>query len=105
MKNEKANARHIGSNTDLAHGSTNKINSNGESISMYKDTTPRNKFQLDLFVTEQPKKVLQTINCFCCEQKRELDGYIFKLVPVCSDCRTTRSLEILSKQTERRAKR
>jgi len=87
------------------------LESNGSNIrtenglTMNNNTPTRNKFQLDLFVTEQPKKVLQTINCFCCEQKRELDGYIFKLVPVCSDCRTERSLEILSNQIERRAKR
>jgi hypothetical protein len=77
----------------------------GDQLSMNNNTTKQNIFQFNLFTSEQPKKVLQTINCFCCERKRELDGYLFKLVPVCSDCRTENSLEILSNQIERRAKR
>ena len=50
MKNEKTVALESnGSNTDLAHGSTNKINSNGESISMNNNTRNQNKFQIPNF--------------------------------------------------------
>ncbi len=105
MKNEKAVADNNGSNTYLTGDLTMKINPKGESISMSEYTPTRNKFQLDLFVTEQPKKVLQTIHCCDCHHTRPLDGYRFGLMPLCSDCRTERSLEILSNQIERRAKR
>jgi hypothetical protein len=81
-----------------------KINSKGESISVDNNTSHRNKFQLELFVTEQPK-ILRVIHCSNCSNERELDGYVFKLVPVCADCRTESDLEILSKRIERRAKR
>lgn len=84
---------------------TMKINSNGESISMNNNTPTQNNFQLDLFVTERPKKILQTIHCCDCHNTRPLDGFRFKLMPLCSDCRTERSLEILSNQIERRAGR
>ncbi len=84
---------------------TMKINSNGESISMTNHKPNTIKFQLDLFVTEQPKKILQTIHCCDCLHTRPLDGYRFGLMPLCSDCRTERSLEILSNRIERRAKR
>jgi hypothetical protein len=94
MSNEKANARHIGSNTNFNHEKT-----------MIKHTPTQNKFQFDLFVTEQPKKVLETIHCCDCHNTRPLDGYRFKLMPLCSDCRTERSLEILSNRIERRAKK
>jgi hypothetical protein len=53
----------------------------------------------------KPRKSLGVINCAECSERRELDGYVFKLVPVCSGCRTERGLEILSNQIERRAKR
>ncbi len=70
-----------------------------------KNFTPKNEKPQPKFDFGKPPKVLETINCFNCKQLRELDGYIFKLVPVCSDCRTERSFEILSNQIERRAKR
>jgi hypothetical protein len=66
-------------------------------------TTTQNNYQLDLFTREQPKK-LQIILCCDCKQPRELDGYRFKLMPLCSDCRTEMDLEVLSKQIERRAR-
>ncbi len=91
--NEKANARHIGSNTNLRH-----------KLTMKNLNTTENIFQLDLFTAEQPKKILPTIHCGDCHQSRPLDGYRFGLMPLCCDCRTTRSLEILSNQIERRAK-
>ncbi|MCY7344976.1 MAG: hypothetical protein LH614_02055 [Pyrinomonadaceae bacterium] len=69
------------------------------------NTPTQNKFQSDLFVTERPKKVLETIHCCDCHHTRPLDGYRFKLMPLCSDCRTEMDLEVLSKQIERRAKR
>jgi hypothetical protein len=72
---------------------------------MDNNTPKKNIFQLDLFVTEQPKKVLQTIHCCDCHKTRPLDGYRFGLMPLCADCRTERSLEILANQIERRAKR
>lgn len=81
------------------YGSTKKLTSES---TMSKFNTDPNKFQLDLFSGEQPKKVLQTITCFGCEQKRELDGFIFKLVPVCSSCRTEREVEITNNRFERR---
>ncbi len=65
----------------------------------------QNKFQFDLFLTERPKKVVETIHCCDCHHTRPLDGFRFKLMPLCSDCRTERDLDILSNQIERRAKR
>ncbi len=96
MKSEKAiiSAKDYGSNTDLETELT--INNN---------TATRNKFQLDLFVIERPPKVLEANHCGDCHHTRPLDGYRFGLMPLCSDCRTERSLEILSNQIERRAKR
>jgi hypothetical protein len=94
MKSEKANARHIGSNTDLKN-----------KLTMNNDTLNQNKFQFNVFTAEQPKKVLEIIHCCDCKHTRPLDGYRFGLMPLCSDCRTERSLEILSNRIERRAKR
>ncbi len=68
-------------------------------------TPTKNKFQLEIRVTEQPKKVLETIYCCDCQQPRELDGYRFKLMPICADCRTELDLEVLQHQINRRAKR
>jgi hypothetical protein len=51
------------------------------------------------------KKVLKTICCHHYEQQRELDGYQFKLVPVCSECRTARDLQVLANRIERREAR
>jgi hypothetical protein len=72
---------------------------------MKNDTPTHNKIQLDLFVTEQPKKILEIIHCGDCHHSRPLDGYRFGLMPLCADCRTERSLEILANQIERRQKR
>ncbi len=102
-KNEKGNAGNIALN-NLERGLNNKINSNGESISMNNNTPTRNKFQLDLFVTERPEKVFPTIKCHNCKKERELDGFVFKLVEVCRDCRTASELKNLANQIERRAK-
>ncbi len=83
---------------------TMKINSNGESISMNDNTPTHNKFQSDLCVIERPKKELETIHCCDWHHTRPHDSYRFGLMPLNSDCWTTRSLEILSNQIERRAK-
>ncbi len=72
---------------------------------MKNHTLNQPEFQLDLFVTEKTKKSLEEIHCCDCHHTRPLDGFRFKLMPVCSDCRTNRSLEILSNQIKRRAKR
>ena len=93
MKNEKAEALESnGSNTNLENELTNTMNY----------TPTQNKFQLNLFVTERPKKVLEIIHCCDCDQKRELDGYRFGLVPLCSDCRTEREVQITGNRFERR---
>ncbi len=95
MKNEKAIALESnGSNTDLTELTTMKNN-----------TRKQNKIQIDLFTSEQKKNILQTIQCCDCNHTRPLDGYRFGLMPLCSDCRTERSHEILSNQIERREKR
>jgi hypothetical protein len=81
---------------------TNQTNSKENDLTM-NDCTPRSeKPQLNF---GSPPKTLETIHCRDCHKTRPLDGYRFGLVPLCSDCRTERSLEILSNQIERRAKR
>ncbi len=52
----------------------------------------------------QPK-TLDTIECFECKQHAELDGYRFRLVPLCRCCRTDREVEITNKRFERRMKK
>jgi hypothetical protein len=81
------------------------INNLKTELTMKNNTPNQSNFQLDLFSSQRPRKTLETIHCCNCQRHRELDGYRFKLVPVCSDCRTERDLEILSNQIERRAKR
>lgn len=108
MSNEKGiSAKDALNNLErgLTNRLTNKTNSKENRFVMTNDTPTRNKFQLDLFVTEHPPKVLETIHCGDCHHARPLDGYRFGLMPLCSDCRTERGLEILSNQIERRAKR
>jgi hypothetical protein len=88
--NEKTaiSAKDYGSNTNLKSELT------------MKNFTPTNeKPQLDF---GRPPKVFETIHCHCCRQMREFDGYQFKLVPVCADCRTERELEITGNRFERR---
>ncbi len=108
MNKKKGDATNIAGISDLKNQLTtvtNKINSNGESISMNNDTPTRNKIQLDLFSPEQPKKVNRTIHCGDCHHERPLDGYRFGLMPVCSDCRTKREVKITGNRFERRHKR
>ncbi len=105
MKNEKGIATNDAQKTNLNDLITMKTNPKGELISTDNNTPARNKFQLDLFAPERPAKVLEIIHCGDCHHSRPLDGYRFGLMPLCSDCRTERSLEILSNRIERRAKR
>ena len=71
---------------------------------MNNNTPADKKPQLNLNFGKPPK-VFKTICCHHCEQQRELDGYQFKLVPVCSDCRTERDLQVLANRIERREAR
>ncbi len=91
MSNEKAVAETTAQNIRTDNG-----------LTMNNNTPTQNKFQLDLFVTERPKKVLETIHCCDCHHTRPLDGYRFGLMPLCSDCRTDREVEITGNRFERR---
>ena len=94
-QNEKAE-------TLTSNGSTEKLNTRTNRI----DNKPKlQNYQLDLFVTERPKKTLEIIHCCDCHKPRLLDGYRFKLMPLCSDCRTEMDLDVLKKRIERRQKR
>lgn len=59
------------------------------------------------FNEPQPKqpRILGIIACFDCKRQAELDGYRFRLVPVCACCRTEREVEIVNNRFERRQKR
>ncbi len=62
----------------------------------------QNKFQ---FNSVNPPKVFELINCNNCNNERQFDGYVFKLVPVCADCRTEAEVQITRNRIGRRAKR
>ena len=94
MNKNKADVCSVGGFTNLE----NKLTMNNSTL------RPNNN-QLGLFTGDQPEKRLPTIHCGDCNHTRPLDGYRFGLMPICADCRTERSLEILSNQIERRAKR
>jgi hypothetical protein len=70
-------------------------------MNKYKPTNEKTQAKINF--GNQPK-ALETIHCFECNTRAELDGYRFRLVPLCRDCRTERSLEILSNQIARRTK-
>ncbi len=74
-------------------------------IDMGNCNTQRKKFQLDLFVTERPKKILDTIECYECKRNAELDGYRFQFVPICACCRTEREVQITNHRFERRMRK
>ena len=42
------------------------------------------------------------IICYECRHHAELDGYRFRLVPICRPCRTVREIEITNNRFERR---
>lgn len=50
---------------------------------------------------EQPKTIV-VIECFECKRQSQLDGYRFRLVPICVCCRTEREIEIVGNRFERR---
>jgi hypothetical protein len=52
-----------------------------------------------------PLKQLEIIECYQCKERSELDGYRFKLVPLCACCRTEREIEIVGNRYERRQQR
>ncbi len=89
MRNEKAEAL---TSNGLNNGLTNQL-------TMSNSTRNQSEFQFDSAI---PPKVFQTINCFNCHNERELDGYIFRLVAVCADCRTESEVLITRKRFERR---
>lgn len=93
----KPNEKAATSNNGLA-----KTNEFTNQLTMSNNTRKQPEFQFDSAI---PPKVFEIIQCCDCGTQRELDGFRFKLMPVCSDCRTERSLEILAKQIERRAKK
>jgi hypothetical protein len=103
-KNEKAIAGHDGSNNYLTEKLTMRNSNTNQNIFQLNSNLERKTFVLPELPFEKPTKILEIIHCCDCRQQRELDGYRFKLMPVCSDCRTERSLEILSNQIERRVK-
>ncbi len=75
-------------------------NLNHNNMTKYKPKT--REFQ---FNSPNPPKIFETINCFKCHNERQFDGYVFKLVPLCADCRTESELKTLANRIERRAKR
>lgn len=52
----------------------------------------------------QPK-TLDIIECFECKRHAELDGFRFRLVPLCRCCRTDREVEIVAARFERRMRK
>ncbi len=50
-------------------------------------------------------KILEIIQCFECKTLAEIDGYRFRLVPLCRPCRTQREVEITRNRFERRQTR
>jgi hypothetical protein len=67
-------------------------------------TTKNQKTQPDFNFGGLPK-VFPQIICHNCHNERELDGFVFKLVEVCRDCRTASELKNLANQIERRVKK
>ena len=45
------------------------------------------------------------IDCYDCNERAQLDGYRFALVPLCRCCQTERELRITRNRFERRQKR
>jgi hypothetical protein len=80
------------------------INLENQLTTMNDFTTTNQKSQIMFDFGNRPK-TLEIINCFGCNQSRELDGYRFKLVPICVDCRTERDVEITNNRFERRQQR
>ncbi len=62
-------------------------------------------FGKDQLKTNAKTKISEKIQCFECKHTAELDGYRFRLVPLCCCCRTEREVEITKNRFERRNKR
>ncbi len=87
--NKKTDVNHnIGFYTEL------KEKTNKTTMKKYKPN--QNEFQ---FKSAIPPKI---IICFNCHREREFDGYIFRLVRVCADCRTESEVLTTRKRFERR---
>jgi len=63
-----------------------------------KYTKSKLKTQLDLNFGKPPEIII----CFACHHEKEFDGYLFKLVEVCRDCRTESEVLTTRKRFERR---
>jgi len=61
-------------------------------------TTETEKTQPNLRFGKPPEIII----CFACRHETELDGFVFKLVPVCAECRTASELKHLSNRIARR---
>ena len=55
-------------------------------------------------INRRPKSS-RIVECFECHLTAELDGYRFRLVPVCACCRTVREIEVTGNRFERRNKK
>ncbi len=53
---------------------------------------------------KQPKN-FDTIECYECKANALLDGFRFRLVPLCRCCRTVREVEITNQNFERRMRK
>ncbi len=67
---------------------------------MNNSNTNLEKIQQKLYFGSPPKVII----CFHCKRETEHDGYVFKLVEVCRDCRTESELKNLANKIERRKK-
>jgi hypothetical protein len=68
---------------------------------------PRQEIQ-PVFEFTEAKAVsrnLDLIECYECKRNAELDGYRFRLVPLCRCCRTEREVEITNQRFERRMRK
>ena len=86
MQNEKTAVYHN-------DGSCTEFN---EKTTMSNNTRKQLEFQFDSAI---PPKI---IICFNCHREKEFDGFLFKLVEVCGDCRTESEVQITGKRFERR---
>ncbi len=83
---------------------TAQKNINTDGLTMKNSTTNQFSFQTELFQTK-PKTKIQHNSCYECGDDSPLDGYRFRLVPLCECCRTEREVEITGNRFERRQPR
>lgn len=91
-KNEKAEALESNGSNKLTR--TKHMNNTANQFS----------FQTELFQTK-PKTKIQHSSCHECGDDSPIDGYRFRLVPICECCRTEREVEITGNRFERRQPR